>query len=484
MAHTSSSRMTDSSPKFDPIELARRESDDASLSYCRLFPHEVEARLYAAHLLETRGDPEAALEETAQACLLDGAGADALQQYGRRLLKSGDFTRAEVLFAASLERDPDAFDALVGLSSLLYHRGEYGPARAALERGVGGHPLLGGAASDPDTPGILRVLGYENSAFHIIRYPDGSYASAVHGGHFSPDHLIDLGAWRCSILNILGGNTLGLTLPADTGIVLNTISDPDRERGALLDLALLLDRNPNLPVINDPRQVLQTTRDRNAARLGAIPGLQIAKTERLRWRDGDPAEAVREVFGLGFVLPIILRKTGSQTGDDTVLARSEADMERYFEAGDGAEHYAIQFHDMQRADGLFHKARVFFIDGQMYPVANLHHDGWSVHSGDRYSVMANREWTQQAERAFIADPETALGAPACMVLKRIAEIVDLDYFGIDFTLCEDGSVFVFEANASMRHNFDHAAAFPYTRPNLDRISEAFRVMVSDRTAHR
>lgn len=469
---------------FDPAALdalTQTGTAGAALAYCEGFPDTAAARLCAAMLLEAEGDLAVAVAESARAFDLDPGDADICRHHGRLLLRSGDFSRAAEVLAACLDHAPHDFDALIGLSSLDYQRGAFGEARSLLERCITAHPLRP-CAPEPGKPRLLRVLGYESAAFHVIQYPDGSYASAIHGGHFSPDHLLDFAGWNCDILNILGPNTRQLALPEGTDIVLNTISDPDRERAALLELALLLDRTPALPVINDPRQVLQTTREMNAARLGAIPDVTMARTERLAWRSGDPQEALREVAGFGFRLPVILRKTGSQTGDDTVLARSEQQVLEYFAAADGGAHYAIQFHDVSRPDGLYHKARVFFIDGHMYPVANLHHDGWSVHSGDRYSVMTAQEWTQKAEQAFIADPEAAIGARACRALERISELVRLDYFGIDFTLRPDGGIFVFEANASMRHNFDHAAAFPYTRPNLERISAAFDGMVRARIA--
>ena len=67
-------------------------------------------------------------------------------------------------------------------------------------------------------------------------------------------------------------------------------------------------------------------------------------------------------------------------------------------------------------------------------------------------------------------------------LHRISEVTSLDFFGIDFCVLPDDRLLVFEANAAMRHNFDHVAAFPYTKPHLDRISTAFTNMVLRRIA--
>jgi hypothetical protein len=144
------------------------------------------------------------------------------------------------------------------------------------------------------------------------------------------------------------------------------------------------------------------------------------------------------------------------------------------------DYYVIQFHDCRNSQQIFNKIRVFFIDGNFYPVANLFNDDWNIHSGDRYSLMAHTQWTQDAEKSFLNNPIDYLGKDNFNRLFQIRDLINLDFFGIDFTIAQDGSLFVFEANAAMRHNFDRAQNFPSTKPHLKRISNAFEDMIQCR----
>ncbi|OZH55902.1 hypothetical protein AFK68_01615 [Hydrocoleum sp. CS-953] len=91
--------------------------------------------------------------------------------------------------------------------------------------------------------------------------------------------------------------------------------------------------------------------------------------------------------------------------------------------------------------------------------------------------MNKFEWMQAAEKSFLGDPYSYFGAENFNKLYQIRDLVGLDFFGIDLTILPDGTLFIFELNAAMRHNFDHAKNFPYTEPHLKRISHAFNAMV-------
>lgn len=94
--------------------------------------------------------------------------------------------------------------------------------------------------------------------------------------------------------------------------------------------------------------------------------------------------------------------------------------------------------------------------------------------------MDKAPWTQYEEKSFLNNPLSYLGSENFNKLCKIRDLIGLDFFGIDFTILPDGKLFIFELNAAMRHNFDHAKNFPYTEPHLKRISEAFDTMVQRR----
>jgi hypothetical protein len=63
--------------------------------------------------------------------------------------------------------------------------------------------------------------------------------------------------------------------------------------------------------------------------------------------------------------------------------------------------------------------------------------------------MADDPAHREEERCFLDDMPAVLGPGAMTALAGIAETLGLDYAGIDFALTRDGSVLVFEANATM-----------------------------------
>lgn len=166
----------------------------------------------------------------------------------------------------------------------------------------------------------------------------------------------------------------------------------------------------------------------------------------------------------GLDSPMIVRHRGTQTGKMVEKVDNRLALVEWIAAQPpGTEVYATAFVDCRWQDGYSHKSRVFFIDGELFPVASLASDSWQIHSGDRYRIMSSTPSTQADEQRFLQDPSAYLGSKALDALYAIRDTIDLDFFGIDFTLDSEGNVIVFEANAAMRHSFDHAENFPYTR---------------------
>jgi hypothetical protein len=97
--------------------------------------------------------------------------------------------------------------------------------------------------------------------------------------------------------------------------------------------------------------------------------------------------------------------------------------------------------------------------------------------------MARSAAFRDEERRFLEDMPAVLGATAVAALARIRATLDLDYAGVDFALAPDGSVLLFEANATM-------VVFPpgpdpiwdYRRRAIDAVLEAARRMLVRRSA--
>ena len=422
-----------------------------------------------------------ALEQYRRASQLAPQDITILNAYGKFLLHIGRFAEAIQAFRRCLEIAPNDYDSGLALSSLAYAYGDNAAAQQILAQVIRDRPYVFAHPPNPQKSTLLRIRGLDGSAYGIVQNPDGTYKHLLRGGHFSIRDLVDKQRYNVIILNIFEDNVDELEDMPTADLLLNTIACPDLKRASLLAAARFVDRYPTLPLINHPRRVLETTRERNALRLNLIPGVRFPKTERLRW-DGVTLDAlVKEIFGLGFIFPFIIRLVGSQTGSSVALVKDETELRQHFQQSSAnREYYVIQFQDCCNAQQVFNKIRVFFIDGEFYPVANLFHAAWNVHSGDRYQVMDKTQWTQDEEKSFLNDPVRYIGRDNFDKLCAVRDVVGLDFFGIDFTILPDGTVFIFELNAAMRHNFDHAKNFPYTEPHLKKISTAFDAMIQHR----
>jgi glutathione synthase/RimK-type ligase-like ATP-grasp enzyme len=265
-------------------------------------------------------------------------------------------------------------------------------------------------------------------------------------------------------------------------LIINTIACADR---MAIDLAVLEQFQqliPEIPVINPPDKVLLTTREKNYQRLNAIANVVFPKTVKVLLEQQAAAKVVATMKAAVIEFPIIMRPCITHTGAGVELIHNRTDLQWYLDKHKQSvsAFYIIQYYQLANITGVFNKIRTFCIDGKYYPVACIFDRQWNIHSGDRYNYMANSAESQQREQSYFADMNTFLGDKAIEALDRIREIVELDFFGVDFTLLPDGKILIFECNAAMRHNFDHAQNFPYTYEPLRNVSLAFEQMLHQR----
>jgi tetratricopeptide (TPR) repeat protein len=98
-------------------------------------------------------------------------------------------------------------------------------------------------------------------------------------------------------------------------------------------------------------------------------------------------------------------------------------------------------------DGMARKYRVMFIGGALYPLHLAISADWKVHYFSA-AMQADPQFRAE-ERRFLDGMPAVLGDRAMGALQRIQATLGLDYAGIDFALAPDGSVLLFEANATM-----------------------------------
>ncbi|MGZ8311910.1 MAG: hypothetical protein ACXWUR_07570 [Allosphingosinicella sp.] len=256
-------------------------------------------------------------------------------------------------------------------------------------------------------------------------------------------------------------------------LLLNLVTDPDQNPEVLGVLAKLV-KTCRGRVLNAPKAVLRSTRDRVARACAAVPNLIVPRT--LRLSPGRPESVLRQVEAAGLAFPAILRLTGTHTG--RILGRVG-------EAGalapllvPGQAHYLTEFVDFRGADGLYRKWRFFFIGGETVMRHLLVSDQWNVHAADRQRFMAPRPNLVRDEREAIEAGLNALPAGVRAGLGGIGAAAGLDFFGLDCAVAQDGRLILFEANATM--NFFPLAEdprFAYLATAFARAQRAFDAML-------
>ena len=399
-------------------------------------------------------------------------------QLGDILVQSGDMERAATVFEHMIKEHPADARGFLSLSAVQRELGQEELAGRTLRSGVGKSPISVLSSLRAPEARILRLRGVQNAYYSVA--PEASHWLRLRGGNFSSGALWDQGRFTTINFLIADENILKFDSMPSHQIVVNSIADADLEGRSLLAAAEYLANNPAIPVINDPVQVLNSTRDNNYKRLKDTPGVRFPKTLRLNWQPETPFDAAEILRREGLALPVILRRTGTHTAVSTTKADTNSEVESYFAAASAGEYYVIEFVLHPFRGDYFRKMRVFFIDGEIYPVVHHVDTVWNVHGFNRTTVMASTPWMQELERAYLDDPAAFVGADAYTALKSLYGIAKLDFFGVDFNILDDGRILVFEMNPAMRHSFEHAQNFPYLMPHAQRITDAFQAMITSR----
>ena len=322
---------------------------------------------------------------------------------------------ARLHFETVLRVDCDSLDANRGLGRILREQGELEAADLHWRRSFPGQAIV------PQHRGagipMLMLVSAQNGNIptqHILS--DRTFAvTALYAEYYRPD----------------------LPLPPHA-LLFNAIGDADRCAEALV-LAEAITCRSQAPVINSPGKVLVTGRAANASRIAAVPGVRTPSIREL------PRAALADTAGLDF--PLLLRSPGFHTGQHFVCVDGPELLAEAAVGLPGEKMLAIEYLDARGVDGLARKYRVMCIGGELYPFHMAASADWKVHY---YTAGMDKSAALRAEeQRFLEDMPEVLGESAMAALAGIAQVIDLDYFGMDFALAADGSVLLFEANATM-----------------------------------
>ncbi|MBK8072480.1 MAG: hypothetical protein IPK34_10950 [Ramlibacter sp.] len=222
---------------------------------------------------------------------------------------------------------------------------------------------------------------------------------------------------------------------------LNFMADAD-VYGSALAQATEFVKAMGTPCFNHPSAVLATTRDGVARALDGVAGLAVPRTVKVKVDTLAQLKAAMDEAGIRF--PVIVRLAGDHGGVSTALVKDDSQWEALNPLGWGGRPiYLTQYVDYADADGRYRKLRLVVVGGQVLLRHQIVSDQWLVHAKSRAAGFADEE------RRVVESFEQAMLPRVGPVVRDIAGRLRLDYFGIDASLRPDGSLLLFEANATM-----------------------------------
>ena len=438
--------------------------------------------LEQARGLATSGDDEAAKRAFLGVLLQDPAHFEALNQLGVLAHATGHTSAARTAFAQAVQHHPRNALGRLNLAHVLAEGGDEFGARlhylAVLATEPGWHAAHQGlarilaAAGDPAAERHWQAgfVGHET----VTRPHRGGgpghavlLLTSVHGGNVPTRRWVDDRRFAVTQIHAEFFAADRPLPPHD--LVVNAIGDADL-CGPALDRAECLLAGSAAPVVNHPSRVRRTGRVENARRLAGLPGVvtpHIAALSRA------------EILAADMAFPLLLRAPGTHTGRHFLRVEDRGGLAPALAELPGETLLAIQCLPTRGADGWCRKYRAMIVDGALHPLHLAIGAGWKLHyfSAD----MADHAAHRAEERRFLEDMPGVLGPRAMTGLHAIAADLGLDYGGIDFALAADGSVLLFEANATMIvAPPEPDPIWDYRRPAADRVLAAIQAMLQSR----
>jgi hypothetical protein len=381
---------------------------------------------------------------------LDATQFAALTELGALAIAGGHRSAARTAFEQAVSCHPDNPAARVNLGNLLLDDGDTDGARAHFAAALALDPALPQAHQ-----GMARVLtdlgfdaeehwrlGFTGHAVVVRPFRGAGTARrvlllvAARGGNIPTRHWIDE---RRFAVTAIYADYFDVTRPLPPhDLVMNAIGDADLSGFALRRAEAML-ANGSTPVINPPFAVLATGRVEMARRLGMLPGVIAPETRLL--------PKATAAAGDGMRFPRLLRAPGYHTGRHFLFVPGREALAAAVASLPSEELLAIDYLDARGPDGMARKYRVMFIGDGIYPLHLAISTDWKVHYVT--SAMAANAAHRAEEQRFLNDMPAVLGDRAITTLRAIGDMLGLHYAGVDFALRPDGSILVFEANATM-----------------------------------
>ena len=406
------------------------------------------------------------------------------------LAESGELPQALEQYERALSLDSENIAALNGLGSLHVRMGQFSQARACYERALALAPedldahqaMYELEQIDRNIPKALshqrRVLQQKALFSHHAPQERRRLLALMTPGDWQAnvpiDFLIDRSTTTLHKLYILSPEQSGSIAIPSADAVFVAVGESD-EAVETLALAADLVRRSGLPCINQPRNILATGRVHIAQALARIANVHAPRTARVR----------REELAAGaidFPFPLIVRPVGSHAGHGLARIDGADELRTYLESNDAQTFYVMPFVDFRSPDGYYRKYRIIVVDGVPYAYHLAISPEWMIHYYN--APMRETPWMREEEAYFLSHFEDVFGPHLQQAFREIAQVLGLEYFGIDCSIDPQGRLLVFEADTAMIvHAGDEPELFAYKTPHVQRIFDAFQKLI-DRVGSR
>jgi hypothetical protein len=276
----------------------------------------------------------------------------------------------------------------------------------------------------------------------------------------------------------------GLRLPSplpEHDLAFLAVGESEASQPLLQALAPLLPNWPR-PLLNgEAQRIAGLTRDGVCARLAGLPGVLAPQAARI-----DRAGLARIAAGqapLADVLPdaafpVIVRPIGSHAGTGLEKLDEAAALGAYLEAHEDESFYLSPFVDYTSPDGLYRKQRIALIRGRPFVCHLAVSAHWMVHYLN--AAMLDNAGNRAFEARFMETFDQDFAARHRDAFAGLAERIGLDYFAIDCAETKDGRLLLFEADVAMIvHDMDPPDLFPYKKPQMRKVFDAFQAMLRE-----
>jgi len=256
-------------------------------------------------------------------------------------------------------------------------------------------------------------------------------------------------------------------------LVLNAIGEPDVAAPLMPRLKQFL-KVCDRPVMNHPVSVMRTQRHLLPELMAGIANVQVADCIRIDAGHVSDSELSQILNSKQISFPVLIRPTGTHGGTGLVKCDDIEALTAQRQAIVGAC-YVCRYIDFVSVDGYYRKYRMIYVDRRPYPYHLGISRQWMVHY---YTAeMEEHPWKIAEEQLYLQEPSRVMGEKAMNALMQIGQRLNLEYAGIDFTMMQDGTLLIFEANATMLvHKVNQEGVLAHKNGYVQAIANAFETM--------